>query len=205
MAKLYFNYGAMSAGKTIEVITTAYKYNSRGMKALVIKPKIDTKGGNLVTSRIGASREVDILIGTEESFFDHLKNYTDLTCLVIDEAQFLSERQVLELVIITKDWNVPVICYGLKVDFQGKLFPGSEALLRYADSLNELVAICECGKKARFNARKVGGKYVYDGEQVLIGEDESYDPLCETCFMNKVLIPHSQEFQKIYYRSKRVR
>ena len=137
-----------------------------------------------------------------ESLFDYLKNYSDITCLVVDEAQFLTERQVLELVIITKDWNIPTICYGLKVDFQGKLFPGSEALLRYADSLNELVAICECGKKARFNARKVGGKYVYDGEQVLIGEDESYDPLCETCFMNKVLIPHSKQFQKIYYRSR---
>ena len=196
MAKLYFNYGAMSAGKTIEVIETAYKYNSRGMKALLIKPSIDTKGNDSVTSRIGISKEVDIVLKPDESLIDYIKKYENLTCLVIDEAQFLTERQVYELVIITKNFDIPAICYGLKVDFKGNLFKGSEALIRYADSLNELVAICDCGKKARFNARKVNGEYVYDGDQVLIGADESYDPLCETCFLNKVLIPHSKEFQK---------
>ncbi len=200
MAKLYFNYGAMSAGKTIEVIETAYKYNSRGMKALLIKPSIDTKGNDSVTSRIGMSKEVDIVLKPDDSLIDYIKNYENLTCLVIDEAQFLTEKQVYELVIITKNFDIPAICYGLKVDFKGNLFKGSEALIRYADSLNELVAICDCGKKARFNARKVNGEYVYDGEQVLIGADESYDPLCETCFLNKVLIPHSKEFQKILKR-----
>ena len=200
MAKLYFNYGAMSAGKTIEVIETAYKYNSRGMKALLIKPSIDTKGNDSVTSRIGISKEVDIVLKPEDSLIEYIKKYDNLTCLVIDEAQFLTERQVYELVIITKSFDIPAICYGLKVDFKGNLFKGSEALIRYADSLNELVAICDCGKKARFNARKVNGEYVYDGEQVLIGADESYDPLCETCFLNKVLIPHSKEFQKILKR-----
>ena len=200
MAKLYFNYGAMSAGKTIEVIETAYKYNSRGMKALLIKPSIDTKGNDSVTSRIGISKDVDIVLKPEESLIDYIKTYDNLTCLVIDEAQFLTERQVYELVIITKNFDIPAICYGLKVDFKGNLFKGSEALIRYADSLNELVAVCDCGKKARFNARKVNGEYVYYGEQVLIGADESYDPLCETCFLNKVLIPHSKEFQKILKR-----
>lgn len=200
MAKLYFNYGAMSAGKTIEVIETAYKYNSKGMKALLIKPSIDTKGNNSVTSRIGISKEVDILLKSEDSLIEYIKKYDNLTCLVIDEAQFLTERQVYELVIITKHLDIPAICYGLKVDFKGNLFKGSEALMRYADTLNELVAICDCGKKARFNARKVNEEYVYDGDQVLIGADESYDPLCETCFLNKVLIPHSKEFQKILKR-----
>ena len=200
MAKLYFNYGAMSAGKTIEVIETAYKYNSRGMKALLIKPSIDTKGNDSVTSRIGMSKEVDIVLKPDDSLIEYIKKYDNLTCLVIDEAQFLTEKQVYELVIITKNFDIPAICYGLKVDFKGNLFKGSEALIRYADSLNELVAICDCGKKARFNARKVNGEYVYDGEQVLIGADESYDPLCETCFLNKVLIPHSKEFQKILKR-----
>lgn len=200
MAKLYFNYGAMSAGKTIEVIETAYKYNSRGMHALLIKPSIDTKGNDSVTSRIGMSKEVDIVLKPEDSLIEYIKKYDNLTCLVIDEAQFLTEKQVYELVIITKSFDIPAICYGLKVDFKGNLFKGSEALIRYADSLNELVAICDCGKKARFNARKVNGEYVYDGEQVLIGADESYDPLCETCFLNKVLIPHSKEFQKILKR-----
>ena len=136
---------------------------------------------------------------------DERKKVPKIDAIIVDEAQFLTERQVLELVIITKDWNIPTICYGLKVDFQGKLFPGSEALLRYADSQQELVAVCECGKKARFNARKVNGEYVFDGEQVLIGADEAYDPLCETCFMNKVLKPHSKQFQKIYYQSKKIK
>ena len=200
MAKLYFNYGAMSAGKTIDVITTVYKYNSRGMKALLIKPAIDTKGNNKVMSRIGMEKEVDILLKPNESLIEYIKKYDNITCLVIDEAQFLTERQVYELVIITKKLDIPVVCFGLKVDFKGNLFPGSEALFRYADSLNEMVAICDCGKKARFNARKINGEYVFDGEQVVIGADESYDPLCESCFLEKVLIPHSQEFQKILKR-----
>ena len=201
MAKLYFNYGAMSAGKTIDVITTAYKYNSRGMKALLIKPSIDTKGNKKVTSRIGMEKEVDILLKPEDSLIEYIKKYDNITCLVIDEAQFLTERQVYELVIITKKLDIPAVCFGLKVDFKGNLFPGSEALFRYADSLKEMVAICNCGKKARFNARKINGEYVFDGEQVVIGADESYDPLCETCFLEKVLIPHSKEFQKILKRS----
>lgn len=200
MAKLYFNYGAMSAGKTIDVITTAYKYNSRGMKTLLIKPAIDTKGNDKVISRIGLEKKVDILLFSEDSLIDYIKDYDSVTCLIIDESQFLTERQVYELVLITKHFDIPVICFGLKVDFKGNLFTGSEALFRYADELNELVAVCNCGKKARFNARKINGEYVYDGEQVLIGADESYDPLCESCFLNKVLIPHSKEFQKILKR-----
>lgn len=198
MAKLYFNYSAMSAGKTIDVITTAYKYNSKGMKALIIKPSIDTKGNNSVVSRIGLEKEVDILLKPDESLIDYMKKYEDLTCLVVDEAQFLTEMQVYELVIISKQLDVPVICYGLKTDFQGNLFPGSAALLRYADTIDELISICSCGKKARFNARKIDGEYVFDGEQVVIGADESYDPLCGKCYLEKVLLPYSKDFQKIY-------
>lgn len=201
MAKLYFNYGAMSAGKTIEVITTAYKYNSRGMKALIIKPEIDTKANEFVSSRIGMKKKVDILLKHHDSLFKFVKKNDKITCLIIDEAQFLTLNQVLELVIITKEWNIPVICYGLKVDFQGNLFEGSKALLSYADSLQELVAICNCGKKARFNARKINGKYLFDGKQILIGEDESYEPLCESCFMKKVLLPYSKQFQEIYKKN----
>ena len=198
MAKLYFNYSAMSAGKTIDVITTAYKYNSKGMKALIVKPSIDTKGDKSVVSRIGLEKEVDILLKPEESLIDYIKKYDEVTCLVIDEAQFLTEKQVYELVIISKYLDIPVICYGLKTDFQGNLFPGSAALLRYADTINELISICSCGKKARFNARKVNGEYVFDGEQVVIGADESYDPLCGKCYLEKVLLPYSKDFQKIY-------
>ena len=204
MAKLYFNYSAMSAGKTIDVITTAYKYNSKGMKALIIKPSIDTKGNNSVVSRIGLEKEVDILLKPDESLIDYMKKYEDLTCLVVDEAQFLTEMQVYELVIILKQLDVPVICYGLKTDFQGNLFPGSATLLRYADTIDELISICSCGKKARFNARKIDGEYVFDGEQVVIGADESYDPLCGKCYLEKVLLPYSNDFQKIYKKMREI-
>lgn len=197
MAKLYFKYGAMTAGKTIDVITTAYKYNSRDMHAIIIKPKVDTKANDYVASRIGLYKSADIVLAEDDSIIERIKKYENLRCIVIDESQFLTERQVYELVIITKQLDVPVICFGLKVDFQGKLFKGSDALLRYADSLEELTAICNCGKKARFNARKIDNEYTFDGEQVLIGADESYEPLCEKCFLEKVLIPHSKEFQKI--------
>ena len=202
MAKLYFNYSAMSAGKTIDVITTAYKYNSKGMKALIVKPAIDTKGNNSVVSRIGLEKEVDILLKPDDSLIDYIKKYEDLTCLVVDEAQFLTEMQVYELVIISKQLDVPVICYGLKTDFQGNLFPGSAALLRYADTIDELISICSCGKKARFNARKVNGEYIFEGKQVEIGADESYDPLCGKCYLEKVLLLYSKDFQKIYKKMK---
>lgn len=202
MAKLYFNYSAMSAGKTIDVITTAYKYNSKGMKALIIKSSIDTKGDDNVISRIGLSKKVDILLNPKSSLIDYIKKYDDITCLIVDEAQFLTEMQVYELVVITKILDIPVICFGLKTDFQSNLFPGTAALLRFADSLDELVSICSCGKKARFNARKVNGKYVFEGEQVLIGADESYDPLCGKCYLEKVLLPNSKQFQRIFKKVK---
>ncbi len=198
MAKLYFNYSAMSAGKTIDVITTAYKYNSKGMKALVMKPSIDTKGAKSVVSRIGLEREVDILLKPEESLFDYIKKYGEITCLIVDEAQFLTEKQVCELFVIAKKLDIPVICFGLKGDFQSNLFQGSEALFRFADTVEEMVSICSCGKKARFNARKVNGEYVFEGKQVEIGADDSYDPLCGKCYLEKVLLPHSEDFQKIY-------
>lgn len=195
MAKLYFNYGAMASGKTIEVIETAYKYNSKNMHAVLAKPRIDTRGNDKVVSRIGMERETDFTIGKNETFIEHLKKYEDITCLIVDEAQFLTRIQVLELFYLVKRLNLPVICYGLKVDFKGELFEGSKALLEFADTLNELVAICSCGRKARFNARKVNNQYVYEGDVVVIGADETYEPMCGNCFVDKVLLPYSKDFQ----------
>lgn len=195
MAKLYFNYGAMASGKTIEVIEILYKYNSKNMHAVLAKPKLDTKGNNKIVSRIGMEKETDFTIGKDETFTNYLKQYNDITCLIIDEAQFLTKKQVLELFYLVKKLNLPVICYGLKVDFKGELFEGSKALLELADSLNELVSVCSCGRKARFNARKINGEYVYEGKQVVIGADETYEPMCGNCFVEKVLIPYSKEFQ----------
>lgn len=115
--------------------------------------------------------------------------------MIVDEAQFLTRIQVLELFYLVKRLNLPVICYGLKVDFRGELFEGSKALLEFADTLNELVAICSCGRKARFNARKVNNQYVYEGDVVVIGADETYEPMCGNCFVDKVLLPYSKDFQ----------
>lgn len=195
MAKLYFNYGAMASGKTIEVIETVYKYNSKNMHAVLAKPRIDTRGNDKVVSRIGMERETDFTIGKKETFIEHLKKYEDITCLIVDEAQFLTRIQVLELFYLVKRLNLPVICYGLKVDFKGELFEGSKALLEFADTLNELVAICSCGRKARFNARKVNNQYVYEGDVIVIGADETYEPMCGNCFVDKVLLPYSKDFQ----------
>lgn len=204
MAKLYFNYGAMTSGKTIEVIETVYKYNSRGMHAVLAKPAIDTKGDTKVVSRIGMEREVDFVIKENESFFDYITKYDDITCLVVDEAQFLTERQVIELFYLVKELHLPVICYGLKVDFKGNLFEGSKALIQYADAIQELVAVCNCGRKARFNARKIDDEYVFDGEQVVIGADEKYEPMCGNCFSGKVLVK-SKEYKNISYLGKKMK
>jgi len=195
MAKLTFNYGAMSSGKTIDLIQTAYKYTSKGMKVIILKPKVDTKGDNKIVSRVGLEKEVDIILDEKESIFDYIDKIRDISCLLVDEAQFLKESQILELFIITKEYDIPVICYGLKNDFKGKTFEGSATLFSLADNLEKLRALCateNCGNNANFNARKINGHYVYDGPQVLIGEDESYDPLCSKCYYEKVLKPNTK-------------
>lgn len=200
MGKLTFYYGAMSSGKTSDLIQTAYQYNSQGLKAIIIKPSVDTKGESKVISRIGLEKDVDILLKPTESIFGYTL-VDDAFCILVDEAQFLTERQVLELAYLKKKNNIAIICYGLKTDFRGELFPGSAMLLRYADSFQELKAICSCGKIARFNARKVNGKYLYKGPQVYIGADESYDPLCFDCYLDKVLIPNDKEFRDVIKKS----
>lgn len=201
MAKLTFYYGVMSSGKTIDLIQTAYKYNSKGEKALVLKPKIDTKGDEFIVSRIGLKKKADIVLASDESILNYSKILSSATCLLVDEAQFLTEEQVLELFMLTKELNLPVICYGLKTDFQGNLFKGSQALFKYADNLEKLKAVCSskgCINNASFNARKVNGEYIFDGPQVLIGADESYDPLCNDCYIKYVLKPHNKTYIKKY-------
>lgn len=200
MAKLTFYYGTMSSGKTIDLIQTAYKYNSKGMKALVLKPKIDTKGNDKIVSRIGLDKKVDILLSEAESILNYIEILKDITCLLIDEAQFLTEIQVKELFVLSKVYDIKIICYGLKNDFKGNLFPGSQALFNYADNFEKLKSVCaspNCSNNASFNARKINNKYVYEGPQVLIGIDEAYDPLCTDCYIEKVLKPHCKDFQKM--------
>lgn len=190
MAKLHFRYSAMNAGKTTIMLQTAYNYEERNQKVLMIKPSIDTKGGRKVVSRIGLSRDVDYLISPDDSILDKIGDCLSwVNCILVDEAQFLRKSQVEELYYITKLYNIPVIAFGLRTDFRTNGFEGSIRLLELADALEEMPTICRCGKKARFNARKVNGEFTSDGDSVVIDgtQNVEYESLCGSCYINKVL------------------
>ncbi len=190
MSKLYFRYGAMNCGKTTALLQVAHNYEERDMKVVILKPKIDTKGNDKIVTRIGLKRKVDHLINKDENLNEYLNTLSkDIKCILVDEAQFLSRDQVDELFMFTKFKNTPVICYGLRSDFKTLVFPGSLRLFEVCDELEELYTICRCGKKAKFNARIVNGKFTSSGSQVAIdGEDEvSYESLCGKCYLEKVL------------------
>ena len=190
MAKLIFNYAAMNSGKSIDLIRTVYNYEENGLKVLVMKPSIDTKGGDTILTRAGLSRKVDFLILSDSNIYDLIcDRLSEVSCIFIDEAQFLSEQQVIDLFIISNNYDIPVICYGLRTDFRGNLFPGSSKLLGIAEELHEFKTLCNCGEIARYNARRVNGKFVVDGDSVLIdGTSEvEYVPLCANCYTKYVL------------------
>lgn len=190
MAKLIFNYAAMGSGKTIDLLRTVYNYEENGLKVLVMKPSIDTKGGETLVTRIGLSRKTDFLILPDSSIMDLLSDSLGkVDCIFIDEAQFLSEQQVIDLFIISNNYDVPIICYGLRTDFRGNLFPGSSKLLGLAEELHEFKTLCSCGEIARYNARRMDGKYIVDGDSILIDgtSDIEYVPLCGNCYTKYVL------------------
>ena len=177
MAQLYFKYGAMGASKTANVLMARFNYEERGQQTLLVKPRMDTRDGDhMVASRIGLSYPC--------IYFDELKQLTIMelqqnSCIFVDEAQFLTREEVMHLVYLVDDLEIPVICYGLRADFKGELFPGSEALLAWADKLEEMKTICWCGKKATFNARfDSTGKVLKEGEQVVLGANDQYIGLC---------------------------
>lgn len=191
MSKLYFRYGAMNCGKTTALLQVAYNYEEREMNVRILKPKKDTKGGDSLLTRMGNKRKVDYLI--EE--VDNLKKYLEdcyennISCVLIEEAQFLNREQIDELFLFTKKYDTPVICYGLRSDFKTNAFPGALRLFEIADVIEELYTICRCGKRAKFNARKVNNKFTITGDQVAIdGEDSvTYESLCGKCYLEKVL------------------
>jgi thymidine kinase len=177
MAQLYFKYGAMGASKTANVLMARFNYEERGQQTLLVKPRMDTRDGDhMVASRIGLSYPC--------IYFDELKQLTIMelqqnACIFVDEAQFLTREEVMHLVYLVDDLEIPVICYGLRADFKGELFPGSEALLAWADKLEEMKTICWCGRKATFNARfDSTGKVLKEGEQVVLGANDQYIGLC---------------------------
>lgn len=190
MSKLYFRYGAMNSGKTTLLLQVAHNYEERGMKVVILKPGIDTKGDNKIVTRIGLKRKVDHVIKNDEKLSIYLSTLeSDIVCILVDEAQFLTRDQVDELFMYAKLKNKPVICYGLRSDFKSMAFPGSLRLFEVADVMEELITICRCGKRAKFNGRIVNGEFTSSGEQVAIdGENEiTYESLCGKCFLEKVL------------------
>ena len=188
MAKLYFRYGAMNCGKTTNLLQVAHNYEEKGLKVIIIKSAIDKKGDKNVVSRLGVEKCVDILIKPNENIKD-LINLDNLDCILVDEAQFLEPDQIKELWIIAKLYDIPVICYGLKTTFKGEFFKGSKTLMELADNLEELVTICKCGKKAKFNVRLVNDKIVSSGDEVAIDgmNNVTYEPMCGRCYIKNVL------------------
>jgi thymidine kinase len=184
MAKLHFKYGAMNSGKSDTLIKTAYNYKERGLKILVIKPNADTKSVNTIIARGGAECNVDILAEPGTNLTTEIKKHKDIACVLVDEAQFLTEKQISQLYQCAKKDNISVICFGLRADFQTEMFPGSKRLFEICDNIEKLPTMCFCGSQAEFNTRKINGKYVFKGEQVAIdGKDKvTYDSLCGVCY-----------------------
>lgn len=212
MAKLYFRFGAMNSGKSTALLQAAYNYEERGQAVLLAKPAIDTKGAAEIESRLGVTRRVDFLVAPDanvrELFATERERIRraaddalfrdgaspDVACLLIDEAQFLTRAHVDDLFRIAVEDGVPVMAYGIRTDFQTEAFPGSARLLEVAHTLEELKTICRCGRKALFNARKIGGAFVFSGDQVAIdaataavqGEHfVTYESLCGTCYLEE--------------------
>ncbi|MDY6143012.1 MAG: thymidine kinase [Arcanobacterium sp.] len=188
MAKLFFDYGAMDSGKTTYIIQTHYNYRQKGMNPAIVKPATDLKAGNRIRSRIGLEAEVDFLVTPDDDVYQLLREVeTRFNVVLVDEAQFLTRAQVDQLFeLVTLD-SIPVMCFGLRTDFTGNPFPGSQRLLELAHEIRERKTICRCGAKATMNARKVNGVFITEGDQVAIdGIDAEYESLCGKCFMKYV-------------------
>ncbi|MCF7689431.1 MAG: thymidine kinase [Cephaloticoccus sp.] len=186
MAKVYFYYSAMNAGKSTVLLQSSYNYQERGMRTIVFAPAIDNRAGlGRIKSRIGLEAPAEVLT-TTDNLFKRVQNEhatKPIACVLVDEAQFLTPEQVSQATDIADTLDIPVLCYGLRTDFLGNLFPGSGALLGVADDLIELKTICHCGRKATMNLR-VGadGKGLHEGAQIEIGGNERYVPMCRQHF-----------------------
>ncbi len=187
MAKLYYYYGAMGSSKTANALMTRFNYEEIGQKALLCKPKVDTRDGeSTVRSRIGLEETCvfleDLMLYTKEQICQY-------QCIIVDEVQFATPEQVDFLSDIVDFMDVPVVCYGLRADFRNRLFPGSERLIAIADCIKELRTVCWCGKKATCNARYQGNEIIREGAQVMLGSNDEYIALCRKHFKMGKLRP----------------
>ncbi len=187
MAKLYFKYGAMGSSKTANALITKFNYEERGMKVWLIKPSIDDRdGANAVKSRIGLYAEA-FVVTPDKDLVEEYKQHSDIDVIIADECQFLTPDQIDGLRTIVDLYNIPVLCFGLRTDFLTHLFPGSRRLFEVADSISEIKTICTCGSKAIINARiDENGKIVTEGDQILIGGNDSYVAMCHSCWQKQI-------------------
>lgn len=200
MAKLYFKYGAMGSSKTAQALITKYNYEENDLKVWLIKPSADARDGeNILRSRIGLEAAVEMIPPETDIYRLYLserKGVCDV--IIVDECQFLTPEQVDQLRAVVDDEGIPVMCFGLRTDFQTKLFPGSHRLMEVADSILEIKTICDCGAKATVNARIDGnGHIVTQGAQVFLGGNDSYIAMCHRCYIrgireNRVIRLHGQ-------------
>ena len=188
MAKLYFRYGAMGCGKTMQLLQVAFNYEERGHKVCVIKPATDTKNGTKLLTRIGPERETDFCFDRKTDLFKKIsQKYKDVHCVLVDESQFLTPKQVDQLELVTIKLNIPAIAYGLRINFRQDSggFEGSTRLLQIAEDIEEIKTICECGRKATRNTRFLNDKLVIEGPDILIDDGSSkieYRALCSACY-----------------------
>ena len=185
MAKLYFKYGAMGSSKTAQALITKYNYEENGLKVWLLKPSADTRDGeDVLRSRIGLEAKVEVATPDCDiytQFRQTRKGCCDI--IIVDECQFLTPQQIDQLRAIVNDFDIPVICFGLRTDFQTKLFPGSRRLMEIADTFDEIKTICDCGNKATVNARiDCSGHIVTEGAQVVLGGNDSYIAMCHRCY-----------------------
>ena len=188
MAKLYFKYGAMGSSKTAQALITKYNYEENDMKAWLIKPSADTRDGvQILRSRIGLTAVVEV-IAPEMNIYDRFIETRNGNCnaVICDECQFLTEEQIDQLRAIVDECNVPVMCFGLRTDFQTRLFPGSRRLMELADCIEEIKTMCDCGSKATVNARISDGYIVTEGAQVVLGGNDSYIAMCHRCYIRGI-------------------
>ena len=200
MAKLYFKYGAMGSSKTAQALITKYNYEENDLKVWLIKPSADTRdGAQMLRSRIGLEAQVEPIapdVDIRARFQGGKARTSDV--IIVDECQFLTEKQIDQLRAIVDEHNVPVMCFGLRTDFQTHLFPGSRRLMEIADTIQEIKTICDCGAKATVNARVNDGYIVTEGAQVVLGGNDCYIAMCHKCYVrgireHKKIKLHGQE------------
>ena len=183
MAKLYYRYGTMGSGKTIDLLKVAYNYEERGQECLLVALSTDTRYGvGKITTRIGLQRDAFTCF-KDTNIYEYVKKKKKKPdCILVDECNFLTKKQVRELSDIVDLLDIPVICYGLRSDFKCELFEGSEALMAIADKIEEIKTICECGRKATVNMRYINGKVVTNGDKIVIGGNDMYKAVCRKCY-----------------------